>query len=278
MRGFGTIYRLTLAEARRRKILLATFACGLAFLGLFALGFHFLHRDIVTREGLDALKQRMMLGTFVLAGMFGVNFLSVMTAVLMPVDSISGEIASGVMQTLASKPVRRSTLVLGKWAAHLTVTAAYLGLMAGGVLGIARVLGGVTPPGVPAGLALMGLECAVLMTLSIAGGTRLSTVTNGIAVLGLYGLGFLGGWTEQIGTLAGNAAARSIGTAVSLVIPAESMWQLAEWHMQPSVVRELNLTPFSPASVPSPAMVAWACGYVVVTLLLALRWFSKRPL
>ena len=150
--------------------------------------------------------------------------------------------------------------------------------MAGGVLAIARVIGGIAPPGIQAGLPLMLLEGVVLMTLSIAGGTRFSTVTNGIAVLGLYGLGFVGSWTEQIGTMAANEAARSIGTAASLLIPSEALWQLAAWHMQPSVVRDLHLTPFSPVSVPNGAMVAWALAYVGITLALAVRGLSRRPL
>jgi hypothetical protein len=106
----------------------------------------------------------------------------------------------------------------------------------------------------------------------------LSTVTNGIVVFGLYGLAFVGSWTEQIGTLAGNETARYLGTLTSLVMPSESLWQLAAWHMQPSIMRELHMTPFSPASVPNGAMVAWAAGYVAVTLLVAVRGLQKRAL
>jgi len=36
----------------------------------------------------------------------------VITAVLLPVDTLSGEIASGVIQTLAAKPIRRGEIVL----------------------------------------------------------------------------------------------------------------------------------------------------------------------
>jgi hypothetical protein len=44
------------------------------------------------------------------------------------------------------------------------------------------------------------------------------------------------------------------------------------------VMSQLQLTPFSSVSVPSPAMVGWALGYVTVVLLAALRSFEKRPL
>ena len=278
MRRLLTVVHLTLHEAMRRRILLAAFVCGAAFLVLYGIGFHFVERDLRQHAAASLLQRRMMLNLFVLAGLFAVNFLSVMTAVLLPVDTLSGEIASGVMQTLASKPVRRGEILLGKWAAYVVLVVAYLAMMAGGVLLLARVMGRFTPPHVEAGLPLMALECVLLVTLSIAGGTRFGTVTNGVAVLGLHGLAFIGNWVEQIGALLGNDAARSIGTIASLVMPSESMWQMAASRMQPALMRDLHLTPFSPASVPSPAMVVWTAGYIVIALLLGLRQFRRRAL
>lgn len=278
VRRLLTIVQLTLHEAMRRRVLLAALVCGAAFLVLYATGFHFVERDLRQNAAMPLLQRRLTLNLFVLAGLFAVNFLSVMTAVMLPVDTLSGEITSGVMQTLAAKPVRRAEILLGKWAAYLILVVGYLAVMAGGVLLVARALGRFTPPHVASGLPLMALECALLVTLSIAGGTRFSAVTNGVAVLGLHGLAFIGNWVEQIGTLVGNDAARSIGTVASLLMPSESLWQLAASRMQPALMRELHLTPFSPASVPSPAMVVWAAGYLVVALLLGLRQFQRRSL
>lgn len=278
MKRAFTLMWLTLHEAARRRILLATALFGLAFLALFALGFHFIHRDLMRHGTTPLFEQRMIQTFFIMAGLYAVNFLMIMTAVLTPVDSLSGEIASGVMQTLAAKPVRRAEILLGKWLAFAIIVAGYLALMGGGVVLVGWAISGVTPLHLEIGLPLMLLEGLLLMTLSIAGGARLSTVTNGVVVFGLFGLAFIGGWVEQIGTLAGNETARYIGTAASLVMPSESLWQLAAWHMQPGLMRELNLTPFSPASVPTPAMVWWAAGYVVVALGVGLLQFRKRPL
>jgi len=97
-------------------------------------------------------------------------------------------------------------------------------------------------------------------------------------VFGLYGLAFLGSWFEQIGTLMNNRSASTLGTITSLLMPSEALWQRAAWFMQPPIMRDLHLAPFSPASLPSEAMVWWAAGYVVLTLALALRWFRRRPL
>jgi hypothetical protein len=143
---------------------------------------------------------------------------------------------------------------------------------------VARLVGGYTPPNAARGLPLLLLEGTVLLTLALAGGTRLSTLANGITVFGLYGLAFVGGWMEQIGTIAGNATARYIGIGASLLVPSESLWQLASHVMQPPLVRDMGIGPFAPLSVPSPVMVGWAVGYVVVALVLALRLFQTRDL
>jgi ABC-type transport system involved in multi-copper enzyme maturation permease subunit len=279
MRSILVMIHLTLHEAMRRRVLLAVLVCGLGFLTLYGIGLHFIERDLARHaDAMSRLQHRTMISFFILAGLYAVNFLTIMTAVLLPVDTLAGEIGSGVMQTLAAKPIRRSDIVIGKWAAHVLLVAAYLLLMAGGVLVVARVIGGVTPPGIAIGLPLMMLEGALLVTLSIAGGARFSTVTNGVVVFGLYGLAFIGSWVEQIGAHAGNQAARNVGTVASLIMPSESLWQLAAHHMQPAIMRDLHLTPFSPASVPSAAMVAWAVGYLVLALLVAIGTFRKRAL
>jgi hypothetical protein len=276
--GVLTVARLTIHEAARRRILIAALVAGTAFLILYGVGLHFILRDVSSKSTMTLLERRAFLNVMTLAGLYAASLLTVMTAVLLPVDTLSGEIASGVIQTLAVRPIRRRDIVLGKWLGHWTVMGAYLILLAGGVLAIMRTLAHFTPPGVARGLPLMLLEGTVLLTLSIAGGARLSTVTNGILAFGLFGLAFIGNWVEQIGAFAGNEAAGRVGTVASLIMPSDSMWQLAASQMQPPILRELAPSPFSPVSVPSAAMVWWAAGYVVVVLALGMRAFGRRPL
>jgi ABC-type transport system involved in multi-copper enzyme maturation permease subunit len=268
---------LTLAEARRRRILAAALLLAAAFVLLFALGLHFIVRDIRAHAPSPA-QQRLVLSIIVMAALYAANFLIVMTSVLVTVDTLAGEIGSGVIEALCTKPVPRWAVALGKWLGCWAVLALYASILCGGVLLVAWLVGGYTPPNAARGLPLLLLEGTVLLTLALAGGTRLSTLANGVTVVGLYGLAFVGGWMEQIGTIASNATARYIGIAASLLVPSESLWQLASHHMQPPLARDLGIGPFSPVSVPSPAMVAWAAGYVLVTLGVALRSFRTRDL
>ena len=278
MNGLLTITRLTLYEARQRRILLAMLLGGTTVVILFGIGFYFISTDVKSNTRVSFIERQMLLNFFIMAGLYAINFMTLMTGVLMSIDTLSGEIGSGVMQTVAAKPIRRSSIVLGKLLAHAIVLAGYLLLLSGGILIVARVLSGVTPPHVPQGLALVYLGALVLLVLSVTGGTRLSTITNAVVVFGLYGLAFVGGWIEQIGALADNDTTRVIGTIVSLILPSDSMWRLAAWHLQPSMSRDLQMTPFSSASVPSLAMVVWTFGYIAVALAMGLSWFRRRGL
>ncbi len=280
MNGVLTIARLTIHEALRKRVLLAALLLGLAFLAIFAAGFYFMHREItVNGNGPQSAAQRAFILIFLtMAGLYAVNFLMVMMAVLLPVDTLSGEIRSGAIQSLVTKPLRRAEVVLGKWLGFWVILVGYLLLMAGGVLATVRLIGNTTPPNVWIGLGLMLLEATLLLSLCIAGGTRLSTLANGVMVFGLFGLAFIGGWIEQIGGIFQNETAQSIGVIASLLVPSEALWQLAAYNMQPTVMRDLTLTPFSPAAVPSNAMVVWAVGYTLLVILVAVWQFNTRDL
>lgn len=277
LRGILTVAHLTLLEARRRRILLAALVCGLGFIAVFATGLFFAERDF-RASGRNPLTHAAVMAFFTVAGLYAANFLTVMLAVLLPVDTLSGEISSGVMQTLASKPIRRAEILLGKWLAYWGLTTAYLLLIAGGVVLAPRVLGGFVQQNLGRALPLILLEATVLLTVSIVGGTRFTTITNGIIGFGFYGIAFVGGWVEQIGALTGTIAARNIGTVVSLISPTDVLWRLAAYHLQPPIARDLQDTPFSSASVPNGTMVIWAVGFVIVAMCIGLRQFQRRPL
>jgi ABC-type transport system involved in multi-copper enzyme maturation permease subunit len=278
MKALLTIVHLTLHEAGRRRILTATLVGAAAFLILYGIGFHFVAKHAANEAGGIVLRQRLMFNFLTLAGLYATHFLTLMTAVLLPVDTLSGDIATGVVQTLASKPVHRSSIVLGKWLAFSMVAVAYFAVVSGGVLLIARGIGHFTPPGLAQGLPLMALDAVVLVSVSIAGGAQLATVTSGILVFGLYGLAFIGGWVEQVGTMTGNVAAQNVGTVASLIMPTEAIWQRAAYFMQPSVMRDLQLSPFSSGALPSTAMVWWAVLYAVLALFSGIQAFRRRAL
>jgi ABC-type transport system involved in multi-copper enzyme maturation permease subunit len=273
-----TIAHLTLYDARRRKMLSAAAVCGGLFLAVFWT-ISFLVAREMERNPPPFVQRQINLLMLSLFGLYAANFFSVLLAALLPVDALSGEIDSGVMQTLASKPVRRSDIVLGKWLGFGAVTVTYFLVLAGGVMMATRLMAGYQQLNIGLAIPLMLLELVLLHTVSIAGGTRLGTVTNGIMTLGFYGVAFIGGWVEQLGTLGGIQSARTVGVAMSLFSPPDSMWRLAAYYMQPDILRSLGAVgPFAAASVPSALMVWWAAGFTAAMLLAALASFRTRQL
>jgi Cu-processing system permease protein len=277
MTAILTVAHLTLYEARRRRIVTAASLCGSAFLVVFVVGVFFGNREL-TNDGAAFAERHATLSLLTIAGLYAANFLTVLFAVLLPVDSLSGEIDSGVMQTLASKPISRAEILLGKWLGHWVIVAAYLMLLCGGVLLTGWAVAGHVQINLSFALPLMLLEMSLLLTVSIAGGTRLSTVTNGITALGFYGVAFIGGWLEQIGGFAGVESARTLGVVASLVSPPDALWRLAAYYLQPPLLRDLGAAMFQAASVPTPLAVWWAGAFTAGTLLWAIRSFGRRPL
>jgi Cu-processing system permease protein len=272
------IARLTFREAARRKILLAAVALGVIFLVVYAIGFYYVNKDLSTSGNAGLIERSEIRNFFMMAGLYVVNFLCVMMAVLTSVDTLSGEIASGTIHTLVAKPVQRWEIVVGKALGFSGMLTLYVLLMGGGVVAVVYLFGGYQAPNVLRGLSLMWLNVILLLNVSLLGGATLSTLANGVLVFGMYGIAFLGGWIEQVGSLVQNQTAVNIGIISSLIIPSEAIWRRAAYEMQSPLVQALGFSPFSSGSVPSLFMIAYAIVYAATALLLAIRQFRRRDL
>lgn len=273
------IARLTFFEAARRKILLAALILSVLFLIVYGIGFHFINIEMLNETRGRFLLMQEIHNFITLAGLYAVNFLTIMMAGLTSVDTISGEINTGTIQSLVTKPLRRREVILGKWLGFLFMLTLYVLLMAGGVQGIVYAMGDYVVPGYWRGLGLIWLNGMLVLSVSFVGGTMLSTLANGVLVFGLFGVAFVGGWIEQIGSLIENEAAVNIGVLSSLILPGEALWKRAAFEMSSPIVTAVGISPFTTGqSVPSPLMIWYAVGYAVVMLLWAIWAFSRRDL
>jgi Cu-processing system permease protein len=273
------IARLTFREAGRRKILLAALLLGLAYLVIYGLGFYYVNQDVTSSPFPPAILELNQIRNFLfMAGMYVVNFLTVMMAVLTSVDTLAGEIASGTIHTLVSKPVRRWEIVFGKWLGFTGMLTLYLLLMAGGTIGLVYFISGYVAPNVLRGLGLLWMNAVLLLGVSLAGGAMLSTLANGVLVFGMFGIAFVGGWIEQIGSFIQNQTAINVGIISSLLIPSEALWKRAAFEMQSPIVSALGFSPFTSASMPSTLMVIYGILYAMMALLLAILLFNRRDL
>ena len=278
-----TITRLTFLEAMRRRIALAAVVLGIAFLILYAVALYLvIHQSSGLPSGsVEAnLIHDQVLNFLSLMGIYAVNLLTIVLGALISADTLAGEISSGTVQTMVTKPVRRADIVLGKWIGYAVLLGLYLTLMIGGVVLIVRVIAGYTPPNVASGVLLIFLESLVMMSLTIACSSTFSTLATGGIVFGLWGLAFIGGFVEQIGALIHNTAVVNVGIVSSLILPTEAVFRRAAYIMTPPLAQSLGFAngPLFVVSVPSPAMIIYAGLYLLALVALAVRQFSRRDL
>ena len=283
MSSIWILARMTFREAIRRRIVLTGLVLGVCFLIIFSIGFHMIYatfRESTTNLGQAParLAQSEGFNFLVLAGLYAVTFLSIAMGALLGADTLAGEINSGTIQTIVTKPVRRSDVVFGKWPGFAMLLGLYSLLMAGGTVLSVFVQAGYAPPNIPAGLALIYLEALLIMTISLTFSSALSGLATGGVVFGLYGLAFIGGWIEQFGSLLHNQTAVNIGIVTSLIIPSEALWRRASYEMQSPLSGALGMSPFSAISVPSVLMIVYAILYLLVALGIGVNVFQNRDL
>jgi Cu-processing system permease protein len=277
MNPLWVIASITFREAARKKVLWTALIVGLGFLMVFGAGLYYQMADFRTSSVPPFLRYQ-ILSAMLMVGLYTVDLLAVVMTILTSVDTISGEIASGTIQAIATKPVARWHVLMGKWAGFMAMLAIYVAVMFGGTLAAGYWIAGVVLQNPLRGGLLVYLECALALTATFMMGTWFSTLTNGVIVLGLHGLAFLGGWLEQMSGFAQGSGLVTLGVVSSLIMPSEAIWRRAAFLMQPPLAGALPFTPFANISVPSGAMIGYAGFYLLVVLVLSIYHFQRRDL
>jgi Cu-processing system permease protein len=285
------IARWTVLEARRRKLLLAGVVLSVAFVVLFALAFTLLYhnqqRNLLSGQGapssptgeLAPREELVLLSTvLVVLGLYGVQFLAALLALFLGVASVSPEADSGTLHAVLARP---------RFLALAAMLTAYVVVMSGALLLTARIVAGYQAGDSARAVGLMILQMLILLAVSLLGSTVLPTLANGIVMLALFGLAWLGGIIQFIGTVPpGNDLMANLGTAVSLLLPADAVWRGASYHlMPPSLLVTGSLVgggqpglPFASTTPLAPAMLTWALAYPAACVGVAVAAFRRRDL
>lgn len=274
MINMSTIILITLKEIVRRRMLLVTIFLTTAFLALYGAGVHYGYKDVAGHAGtLKAL----LIPQFLLLGLYFGSFIIAFLAVMIAVGSVSSEIENGIMHTVATRPVRRSEIILGKFLGYGMLLTAFAILFYLAVLLIVRCNTGADIPIKAGSLGLFCLQPLILLALTMFGTTFLSTLANGISAFMLYAVGVIGGMLEQIGYLSGSQILVDVGIISSLVMPADSVYRKIVYHLL-SGQGLYALGPFGSGAEPSIWMLAYTLFYILIFLVLALIFFSKRDI
>ncbi|MGH3099922.1 MAG: ABC transporter permease subunit, partial [Thermoleophilia bacterium] len=236
------VARWTVLEARRRRLVLAGVALSVAFVALFAVGFALLYSSQERAGagpgalgGLEAREELLAMSTIlVVLGLYGVQFLAALLGLFLGAASVSPEIDSGALHAVLARPLSRLQYLLGRFLALAGLLVAYVVVMSAALLLVARVVAGYQPGDASRIVALLVLEVLILLAVSLLGSTVLPTLANGVVMLVLFGLAWLGGILGFVATIPpGNDLLANLGTAAGLLLPADAVWRGASFHVLP---------------------------------------------
>jgi Cu-processing system permease protein len=275
--GIWLMAGVTLREAVRRRILWTALIAGGLLLAVFAVAMHLQVVEFQGRAMSPFVRYQVEAGMLMI-GLYTCDLLAVVLTILTSIDTIAGEIGSGTIQAIATKPIARWQILAGKSLGFLAMIVGFVAVMFTATIWVAHATTGVLPQHAVRGFLLIVFECVLALGMTFMLGTWVSTLTNGVLVLGLQGVAFMGGWLEQVSGFSQSAHIVTLGIAASLVMPGESLWRRAAYEMQTPLAGSLSFSPFANVSIPSLWAVGYAGLFLLVTATIAVVHFQRRDL
>ncbi|MGY2066714.1 ABC transporter permease subunit [Blastococcus sp. SYSU DS0619] len=275
-----TIAGLTLREAARRKVVWALLALTVVLLALSGWGFSRLiglDTDLGTLTSGEARLVASMLLNLI---MFGFSLIAAIGTAFLAGPTLAGEVESGQALAVLARPVRRSSVLIGKWLGLLTFGCGYVVLAGLAQLLVVRAVVGYWPPSPAVGLALLAAETIALLTLALLLSSVISPMASGIVAVGLFGATWVAGVVGGIGGALGNEGVERVGSVSRVLLPTDGLWRGAMNAFQdPSALMQMGPEggfPFLADAALTPAYLAWAAVWTAVVLGLTALSFQRR--
>jgi len=288
MRGIPIVIGYSLKESLRRRVFLVVLVLTVVFLGLFALGTNEAFQAVESRLGAEAdnplgVDDRELTGATMFGlSMFGTLFLGAVLAAFLTLGTVRGDAERGLLQPLVVRPIGRSTLLVGRFAAAALVCSVYVVLVYLGTLLITWQIGDWLPDRIVGPAAQLAAATAVIAALSLLGSVFLTATANGIAVFMVFGAGLVAGLLGQIGEALSSERLMNVAEVASWLLPFEALYQdgLNAITADSSGFTEvaLSLGPFGGAQAAGAFLWPWALAYIALVGLLALTAFARKDL
>ncbi|HWP96045.1 MAG TPA: ABC transporter permease subunit [Syntrophomonadaceae bacterium] len=277
------IIGLTCQEIINKRILHLGMVLTVLFMAFYGIGLHY----IVQQPGVHSSAYLFVVQQagyqMLFLGWFCCTFLMGTMAILMGAGSISRELETGTILNLASRPLSRNSIILGKYLAYGLMSLIYTMVLTGsvGLLASHFFHLHIVPAQLFWGLWLFSLLPLLLLAVTTYCSTAHSTLAAGVTGFMLFAVAIIGGFIEQIGAMMNNAAMVKIGVITSLLLPTDAAYRLAVHHILGSIPMgsaEMTMSPFGVASLPSTWAEVYIFAYLAVLLLFTLLHFSNRDL
>ncbi len=275
-----TIAGLTLREASRRKVLRSIGLLMVALLGLSAWGFSRLAAES-DFGSLTSGEARLVASQLLNLVMFGMSLITALGTAFLAGPTISGEVESGVALAVFARPVRRWTVLLGKWLGLVAFGTGFVVFAGLAQCLVVQLTVGYWPPQPVIALLLLAAQTVVLLTLALLLSSALSPMASGVVAVGLFGATWIAGVVGGIGQALGNDGVARVGVISRIILPTDGLWRGAMHSLQdPSAFAqfgvELEGFPFLSEAPLSAAYLGWTVVWVAMVWALAALAFSRR--
>jgi ABC-type transport system involved in multi-copper enzyme maturation permease subunit len=277
-----TMAGLTLREASRRKVLRALAALTIALLGLSAWGFSKLAGAETEFGTLTSGQSRLVASQLLNLVMFGMSLIAALGTAFLAGPTVAGETESGVALAVLARPVRRSSVLLGKWLGLVAFGSGFVVLAGVAQCVVVWLTVDYWPPNVVGALALLAGQTVVLLTLGLLLSTVISPMASGVVAVGLFGATWIAGVVGGIGQALGNDGVARIGTISRILLPTDGLWRGAMHAFQDTAaIRTFNdqaaqAFPFLSDSSLAVAYLVWAAVWVAMVWGLAAVAFGRK--
>lgn len=280
------IARLTVRELIRRRVIWVLAALSVVSVAIVGWG---LDRLVVLarEDGVEELQIQIGVSQILILIAFMFSFVLAMTAAFVGAPAIGGDLESGVILAILARPIRRSSVMLGRWLGSAAVVIAYAVLSSLLAIGVAWLISGYGPPEPLVAVAFLSAQATVLLTLTLALGSVLPSIGAGaIAVVG-YGLGWMAGVMAGVGTAMGVDLLARLAEASRWLLPSDGLWRGVIYGLEPPLVLLIaageapelaNANPFYAPEPPPAIFVLWSVIWVGLVLGLAAWRFERRDL
>jgi Cu-processing system permease protein len=278
-----------LRESLRRRVFPIVVSLTAAFLALYGLGIYKAYdtiepsqQETIGPTGVLIDARVLFSATLFGLSMFAVLFLATVLAIFLTHAVVRGDAERGLLQPLVVRPVGRTALLAGRFAAAAIACAVYVGVVYTAALLITHGVTGWWPDRILLPVVELAGAVIVLVGLSLLGSVYLSAVANGIAVFMIFGAGLVAGLLGQIGEALNSDSLNTIATVASWVLPFEALYQdglnSITAETEGFTRAALSLGPFGGAQAAGPALAPYALGYLAVLAVVALFGFRRRDL
>jgi Cu-processing system permease protein len=214
--------------------------------------------------------------------MFTTLFLGCVLAVFLTLGAVRGDAERGLLQPLVVRPVGRTELLAGRFAAAAGVCAGYVAAVYTAAMAITAAAGGWWPDAVVSpGLGLVA-GVILIAALALLGSIFLSATANGIAVFMAFGAGLAAGLLGQIGDALAVETLEDVAQVASWLLPFEALYQAGlnaltqETRGATEVIVQLG--PFGGAQEGGPRLWLWSAAYLGIVAAAARLAFARRDL